>query len=325
MKALKTSSIAFIALLFGLTFPNIGLVQTDGSTVLDGAYSATPHEDGLFRRNSNLAKGLVPYPSIREADVMYTKRVWQMIDLREKVNHPMYFPVTAIQSNDWKQLNLFDAIAEAALKGLFPIYSSINPDDPRQSNDTFNFKMSQEQVQKTFTTSEEIIDDHKELWTDNETDVYLATGVAPLGYADTTIKSIPLSSESIIGYKIKEDWIWDRQRGQRFVRIIGIAPIIQEESVGGNGAMELKELCWIYYPEARAALNKYDSYNPLNDAARRTYAEIFEYRYFSSYVVKESNVYDRDINSYARGLDAIAESERIKEDLFILEHDLWHY
>jgi hypothetical protein len=36
-------------------------------------------------------------------------------------------------------------------------------------------------------------------------------------------------------------------------------------------------------------------------------------------------VYNRSIESYAKGLDALMESERIKEEIFLTEHDLWHY
>ena len=57
----------------------------------------------------------------------------------------------------------------------------------------------------------------------------------------------------------------------------------------------------------------------------RTFEEIFQKRYFSSYIIKETNVFDRSINDYAQGLDALLESERIKDELFTIEHDLWHY
>ena len=68
-----------------------------------------------------------------------------------------------------------------------------------------------------------------------------------------------------------------------------------------------------------------DVFNLFNDAQRRTYEDLFQKRYFSSYIIKESNVYDRNVGEYARHMDALAESERIKEELFLLEHDLWHY
>ena len=68
-----------------------------------------------------------------------------------------------------------------------------------------------------------------------------------------------------------------------------------------------------------------ECYNYENDAQRRTFEEIFQKRYFSSYIVKETNVFDRSISDYAQGIDALLESERIKDELFTIEHDLWHY
>jgi gliding motility associated protien GldN len=122
---------------------------------------------------------------------------------------------------------------------------------------------------------------------------------------------------------LKEDWIWDRQRSERYVRIIGIAPLKEEfrdgESIG------YQPLFWLYYPECREVFAHSEAFNLFNDAQRRTYEDLFQKRYFSSYIVKESNVYDRIVKGYVRGMDALAESERIKEELFLLEHDLWHY
>jgi len=115
-----------------------------------------------------------------------------------------------------------------------------------------------------------------------------------------------------------------KDRSERYVRIIGIAPRLEEFDDEGL-SKGFKDLFWLYYPECRYVFANSEAYNPLNDAQRRTYEDLFQKRFFSSFIVKESNVYDRPISSYARGLDALAESERIKEELFLLEHDLWHY
>ena len=137
-------------------------------------------------------------------------------------------------------------------------------------------------------------------------------------------KQVAIESESIKQYLIKEDWIWDRQRSERYVRIIGIAPLMEQIDDEGQ-SKGFSTLFWLYYPECRYVFANSEVYNMFNDAQRRTYEDVFQKRYFSSYVVKESNVYDRSIQSYARGLDALGESRRIKEELFMLEHDLWHY
>jgi len=84
-------------------------------------------------------------------------------------------------------------------------------------------------------------------------------------------------------------------------------------------------LFWIYYPEARYVFNQQEVYNRQNDSERRTLEDIIWSRQFGSYITKESNVYDRFINEYKGGLDALLEAEKIKEMLFLQEHDVWHF
>ena len=133
-----------------------------------------------------------------------------------------------------------------------------------------------------------------------------------------------LASDKVTRYRIKEDWIWDRQRSERYVRILGIAPMMEDFDVDGN-SIGFRPLFWLYYPECRYVFANSEVYNMFNDAQRRTYEDLFQKRYFSSYIVKEDNSFNRMIVSYARGLDALAESERIQQELFNLEHDIWHY
>ena len=83
---------------------------------------------------------------------------------------------------------------------------------------------------------------------------------------------------------------------------------------------------WVYFPEARNYLINAEVFNLVkNDAERRTYDDIFMKRMFSSTIVKESTVYDRNVSDFMVGLDALLEAERIKEELFNFEHDLWEY
>ena len=82
---------------------------------------------------------------------------------------------------------------------------------------------------------------------------------------------------------------------------------------------------WVYFPEARYVFANYDVFNRQNDAERRTYEDIFWKRMFNSYIVKRSNVYDRNNKDYLKGLDLLLEGDKIKEDIFNYEHDLWHF
>ncbi|MCX6295458.1 MAG: gliding motility protein GldN, partial [Bacteroidetes bacterium] len=133
-----------------------------------------------------------------------------------------------------------------------------------------------------------------------------------------------IKAANIRQYWIKEDWFFDKQRSVMEARIIGICPLAEKVSETGD-VIGVKPLFWIYFPEARPYLAKAAVFNRHNDAERMSYDELFVKRMFASYVYKESNVYNRTISEYKTGLDALLESESIKEEVFDYESDLWHY
>lgn len=256
--------------------------------------------DGAYVKETNLTKRVIPYPYLREADVMYFRRIWQEMDLKQKINHPYYYPVDPIEDRS----NLFDVIRDGLLiEGSLVAYST----GPVGDEDEFTIPLSPDSIRKILNPIERI----------DEWDEF----GEKIGFKEIIT---PIESDKITRYRLKEDWIWDRQRSERYVRIIGIAPMIEDYDTDGE-SMGYMPLFWLYYPECRYVFANADVFNLFNDAQRRTYEDLFQKRYFSSYIVKHSNVYDRSIGEFARGMDALAESERIKEELFNLEHDLWHY
>ena len=256
--------------------------------------------DGAYVKETNLTKRVIPYPYLREADVMYFRRVWQEMDLKQKINHPYYYPVDPIEDRS----NLFDVIRDGLLiEGSLVAYST----GPIGDEDEFTIPLSPDSIRKILNPIERI----------DEWDEF----GEKIGFKEIIT---PIESDKITRYRLKEDWIWDRQRSERYVRIIGIAPMIEDYDRDGD-SMGYAPLFWLYYPECRYVFANADVFNLFNDAQRRTYEDLFQKRSFSSYIVKHSNVYDRSIGEFARGMDALAESERIKEELFNLEHDLWHY
>jgi len=283
MKVLKKSVlILFPVLLFGSA--------TEAQTVLDGPYI----------KEHTKTKKVVPYAHLREADVFWSKRVWRVIDLREKVNHPLYYPIKEI--NDRK--NLFDVIRQALL-----IDGSITAYDPGPilQDDEFTKPMLTSQLRDVFTRI------------DTSYTEDLDTGeLVPV------IQEINLESADIKQYRVKEDWFFDKQRSKMDVRIIGIAPM--REVRGEDGEFRgFAPIFWLYYPECRYVFANWEVFNRQNDSERRSYEDIFWKRQFNSYIIKESNVYDRSIAEYKTGIDALLESERIKEELFIMEHDVWNF
>ena len=285
MKTVRHLTLAMLAVCACIT------ADAQVQTVLDGAYV----------KETNLTKRVVPYPHLREADVMYVRRIWQDIDLRQKINQMFYFPVDPIEDRK----NLFDVIRYALeVEGSLTAYGT----GPAGTDDEFHYPLDMNQVDSMLNPIVII----------PQFDPVTGEGIGSME-AQTT-----LNSQDIVRYRLKEDWVWDRQRSQRQVRIIGIAPIIEKKDDEGN-SQGLAPLFWLYYPECRYVFANAECYNYENDAQRRTFEEIFQKRYFSSYIVKETNVFDRSISDYAQGIDALLESERIKDELFTIEHDLWHY
>jgi gliding motility associated protien GldN len=272
-------------------FPAFAGLQAQVPSVLDGAYV----------KETNRTKRVIPYPSLREADVMYTKRVWRVIDLTQKMNHSFYFPIVPIADRK----SLFNVMRDALeVEGTLIAYGG----GPTGEDDEFRYPLTQSEVDSVLNPTVLV------------PQFDLISG-EPIGAKP---ESTPIRTEDVKRYIIKEDWIFDRQRSERYVRIIGIAP--QKESYDIEGESQgFETLFWLYYPECRYVFANAEVYNTYNDAQRRSFEDLFQKRYFASYIIKESNVYDRKIQSYMQGLDILAEGQRIQNDLFELEHDLWHY
>ena len=136
--------------------------------------------------------------------------------------------------------------------------------------------------------------------------------------------AVPYESRDIIRYELKEDWFFDKQRSVMDVRIIGISPVIYYTNAETGDIEGLKNLFWLYFPECRYVFQNFFVYNGGNDAMRMSFDDLFWKRQFSSYIHKESNVFDRNVNPSWDGLDALLESENIKQEMFKIEHDVWH-
>ena len=283
MKVIKRSILVLLpAFLFGTV--------TEAQTVLDGPYI----------KEHTKTKKVVPYAHLREADVFWSKRVWRVIDMREKVNHPLYYPTEEI--NDRK--NLFDVVYQSLMvDGSITAYDA----GPTLEDDEFTKPMLTSQLRDIFTRMDTSY-----------------TEDLDTGELVEVVQEIRLESADIKQYRLKEDWFFDKQRSKMDVRIIGIAPM--REVRGEDGEFRgFAPIFWLYYPECRYVFANWEVFNRQNDAERRSYEDIFWKRQFNSYIIKESNVYDRNIAEYKTGIDALLESERIKEDLFVMEHDLWNF
>lgn len=231
---------------------------------------------------------VIPYEHLREADVFYEKRIWRLINVNEKINKPFIYPGEYF----------IDIILDAAYEGVIGSYGIL--DDGQ-----FTQLMSLEEVKSI----------------GNSVDTMLVTDAITLEEKYEVIEK-KLNRDHILKFRMKEDWIFDKQLSSLYVRILGIAPILAKYDENGNYVTD-QVMFWVYYPELRKILVNKEVFNPYNDTQLLSWDDIFEMRLFSSQIIKESNVWDRRISDYATGVDALFEHDRIRQDLFEFEHDLW--
>lgn len=282
---MKKLLIIFLSVLISVSVsPVVGIAQN----VLDGVYVKEHYP----------TRKVIPYTHLREADVMWSTRIWRKLDLREKINQPLYYPTESIKN----RRSLTQVILEAVREGSLTAYDPLD--------DEFTMTLTKAEIER------------KLLFIDT---LYIESPDPPYDLQMQVVEE-PFQSSNVKEIRLKEDWFFDRQKSILDVRIIGIQPVADNID-RTTGELRGKEpMFWIYFPEARNIFASAEVFNRQNDAERRTMEDIFWKRMFGSYIYKEKNVYDRQISDYMlNGIDQLLEAEKIKEDIFILEHDLWEY
>ncbi len=249
-------------------------------------------QDGIYKRTLLGTREVIPYDDIREADIYWEKRVWRNIDFREKINLPFTWPV-----DPFVQI-VYDAVISGELKAYSPLY-----DDFSEGTE---LPLEQIIIKFNRTDTTWILDEE----TYEEKPVIIKTE-----FDYQTVQKI----------QIKEDWVFDEETSTMVVRIIGLTMIRDRIDPTTGETLGSEPMFWIYYPDLRNIIIRHEIFNEKNSARYLTFEDIFEMRLFSSYIVKEDNVYDRFIENYSSGIDQVLESERIKQQIFDFEHNLWEF
>jgi gliding motility associated protien GldN len=298
---MKTTGILTIALVaLTVAMPLSAQVEDSSKLTNQSTWSGI---DMVYKKEHIFNKKPIAYPHVREADVMWSKVVWRIIDLREKMNQPLYYPTKAIGD----RTNLIELLLQSIKEGGLQAYSA-PIDDPNEFKELITY----EQVMANFDAKDRTI------------------GVLNVltGLTDSTTIKGEVRTDEVLQIMVKEMWFFDRKRSVLDVRIIGLCPIrvFFEPEDTNKENIQKKKLFWVKYPEARNFLAQKEVFNEFNDYERRSFDEVFYKRFFRGFIVQESNVYnDRIVADYALGAESLQEAERIENMIFLFEHDLWEY
>lgn len=264
--------------------------DTNPNVTESGNTDQVKPRDNFYDRYLYTEKQVIPYDFIHEKDVFWERRIWRLIDIREKMNHPF--------KNEKEPF--ITILLDHAKAGDITLYYTMD--------DEFTQAMTQDEMQNIGSSVDTIITFDPETFEE----------IVQVVVND-------LNPEDIKKYRIKEVYFFDEETSTLDVRILGLAPIIDRVDDNGN-FLNSGPMFWAYYPELRDILARHEAFNPHNDAARMSWEDVFEARLFASYIIKESNVYDRRIKDYKTNpMDMLLESDKLKEQIFHFEHDLWSY
>lgn len=289
-----------------LIFSSVFIVmnaQDDDFFLKDPAQPSAPDEATIFNIDDDLSgyyDDIVPrtmieesrvleYEPLREIDVMWEKRIWRVIDTREKMNLA------------FRNLNrpFFNILKENAENGQIKVFRDEFFKEPLSADDLAGMM---NRIDTTVVYDPETYEEK------------------------IAITQNPINPDDIVKYRVKEVWFFDKKTSQVKVRILGIAPIQDKYDENTNEFLYEIPMFWVYYPKVRKYLAKERVYNDFNDIAPMSWYDLFESRFFASYIYAQSNSLGLRLQDiYTNEYDRLLESEKIKQELFNWEHDLWTY
>ncbi len=284
----KQLIISAVAFLFCTILSAQEPIMTESGTPLEDIYI-----DGVVKRTLVEEAPVIEYDHVREADVVWERKVWRLIDTREKMNTTFRSPLEPF----------FSILREISENGDAAIFR----------DEYFKEPLTVDEIDKKLNRIDTTV-----VW---DPDTY---------EEKVQVVRNEINWEDIKQFRIKEVWYFDKELSTFKSRILGIGPILQSIDPDTGEFKYQEVLFWMYYPEARYALARYRVQNGNNDIAPMSWYDLFESRFFASYILKISNPLDLRVKDvfygYDReGIDRLMESEKIKAELFNFEHDLWEY
>ena len=245
------------------------------------------------------------YGYVHDRDVLMGKMVWEIIDLSEKINFPLYFPIdTANIGSDRR--SLYDVLTRAIKSGeISEVYS----------DSYFNTKKTYKDIQASLSRID-------------TTDAGREQINAGQTVSEEYVLRSDLTAQDVTQYKIKGFWYFDKRQSELKYRLLAICPVTPDVYTMNSDEKDYIELFWIFYPDAREVLHEAKAFNNKNSAMPISFDQILNSRRFNSVIYKEENVYgDREIKEYMKdnAQNQLLEAERVKEKIRDFESDMWNY
>lgn len=282
-------------------YGNVPIRVDSSSMISDTNIRKSLRPDNAFDKSSLSARTPLPYEHLRWDDALFAEKVWRELDLREKMNQTFRYEAT---DDNGSQL-FINMLLKAVNTGEVTAFS-----DDRFTTPMTLGEISQLTVGATDTVARYDVNDI------NKVVEYVVTRAS-------------FDAKSVIKLRIKEEWVFDRESSRMFVRILGIAPLRTLYFPNGQERPGSAPMFWVYYPDLRTTLAKFEVYNPKNMGQNRmTWEELFESRMFASYITKSTldNAANKTIRQFIKDpILALLEGDNIKEKIFNFEQDLWSY
>ncbi len=248
----------------------------------------------------------LPYGYIDDRDMLWSKVVWEYIDLNERLNLPYYYPIhEASTSKNRKSLyqTLLDAIVDGELTEIY-------------DDSYFTTKLTKEEIENKLYRIDT-----------------LDAGFEAIEYGEDPsefIERVEINPKDIVGFKIKGVWYVDKRQGELKYRLLAIAPVAPDVQTKGRDDIESEDLpmFWVWYPSSRELLHNMKIFNQKNSAFPISFDHMMNARRFTAVIYREENLYgNRDVKDYVKGnaLFQVLESDRIRESIREKELDLWNY
>lgn len=256
------------------------------------------------QKNSDNDKPLA-YGYVHDRDILMSRTTWEIIDLAEKINFPLYFPIDTANVGPERR-SLYDVLIKGIKKG----------------------KITEVYTDSYFNTKKSFKDIKASLSRIDTTDAGREQLNAGMKISPEYIVQQDLTSQDVTQYKIKGVWYFDKRQSELKYRLLGICPVTPDVYTMNSEDPDYIELFWVFFPDARETLYRSTAFNEKNSSMPVTFDQILNSRRFNSMIYREENVYgDRDIKDYMRdnAQSQLLESDRVKDKIRSFEQDMWNY